>query len=47
MVPTYTVTYIGNGNTGGNPPTDNNPTPTAQTVTVLGNTNGLVKSDRL
>ena len=41
--PTFTVTYNGNGNTGGNVPTDPNNYTQGQTVTVLGNTGSLVK----
>jgi hypothetical protein len=41
----YTVTYDGNGNTGGSAPNDpNSPYPSGATVTVLGNTGGLVKT---
>jgi uncharacterized repeat protein (TIGR02543 family) len=36
LVPTYTVTYNGNGNTGGAAPTDSNHYTQGQTVTVLG-----------
>jgi uncharacterized repeat protein (TIGR02543 family) len=42
--PTYTVTYNGNGSTGGTVPTDNNPYEQSATVTVLGNTGSLVKT---
>lgn len=43
--PTYTVTYDGNGNTGGTAPTDaNSPYASGSTVTVLGNTGSLVKT---
>ncbi|OKP93860.1 InlB B-repeat-containing protein, partial [Paenibacillus sp. P46E] len=42
--PTYTVTYNGNGNTGGTVPTDSNSYPQGDVVTVLGNTGTLVKS---
>ena len=41
---TYTVTYDGNGNTGGTVPTDSNTYRTFQMVTVLGNMGSLVKS---
>ncbi len=42
---TYTVTYDGNGNTGGTAPVDpNSPYNYNSTVTVLGNTGGLVKT---
>ncbi|NMI06915.1 hypothetical protein HF638_23275, partial [Paenibacillus sp. SZ31] len=42
--PTYTVTYNGNGSTGGTVPTDSNPYEQSATVTVLGNTGSLVKT---
>jgi uncharacterized repeat protein (TIGR02543 family) len=42
--PTYTVTYNGNGSTGGTVPTDSNPYEQNETVTVLGNTGSLVKT---
>ncbi|WP_341279729.1 InlB B-repeat-containing protein [Paenibacillus sp. FSL H8-0537] len=42
--PTYTVTYNGNGSTGGSVPTDSNPYAQNATVTVLGNTGSLVKT---
>jgi uncharacterized repeat protein (TIGR02543 family) len=43
---TYTVTYDGNTNTGGDPPVDgSSPYATGATVTVLGNTGSLVKTD--
>jgi uncharacterized repeat protein (TIGR02543 family) len=42
----YTVTYNGNGNTGGTVPTDpNSPYLVGSSVTVLGNTGGLVKTN--
>jgi uncharacterized repeat protein (TIGR02543 family) len=41
---TYSVTYNGNGNTGGTVPTDNNAYASGATVTVLGNPNGLTLS---
>ncbi len=41
---TYAVTYSGNGNTGGTPPVDPNSYQEGQTVTVLGNTGGLVNT---
>jgi len=41
---TYTVTYDGNTNTGGTPPTDGNSYQEGAEVTVLGNTEGLVKT---
>jgi len=42
--PTYTVTYNGNGNTGGNIPVDTTNYADGQTVTVSGNTGNLVKT---
>nr|WP_254075741.1 InlB B-repeat-containing protein [Paenibacillus tritici] len=42
--PTYTVTYSGNGSTGGTVPTDSNPYTKNATVTVVGNTGSLVKT---
>ena len=42
--PTYTVTYDGNGNTGGNVPVDSNSYLAGATVTVLGNTGILTKT---
>ena len=42
--PTYTVTYSGNGNTGGSVPIDSGAYIQGETVTVLGNTGSLVKS---
>ncbi|MFC0393615.1 InlB B-repeat-containing protein [Paenibacillus mendelii] len=42
--PTYTVTYDGNGSTGGAAPSDNGMYETGTTVTVLGNTGNLVKA---
>ena len=42
---TYTVTYFGNGSTGGSPPTDSSsPYSPGNTVTILGNTGTLVQS---
>jgi uncharacterized repeat protein (TIGR02543 family) len=41
----YTVTYDGNGNTGGAVPVDGNAYAPAATVTVLGNTGNLVKTN--
>ena len=42
---TYTLTYSGNGNTGGTPPIDSNsPYLVGSTVTVLDNTGGLTNS---
>ncbi len=41
---TFTVTYNGNGNTGGAVPTDGGTYETGATVTVLGNTGNLVKT---
>ncbi len=43
--PTYTVTYNGNGNTGGSVPIDSTNYVQGQTVTVLGNTGSLVKTN--
>ncbi len=40
----YTVTYDGNGSTGGSVPTDSNQYLDTATVTVLGNTGSLVKT---
>lgn len=42
--PTYTVTYDGNGNTGGTAPVDSASYEWGQTVTVLGNTGNLTKT---
>lgn len=43
-VPLYTLTYNGNGNTGGAAPSDvNSPYPSGNSVTVLGNTGALVR----
>jgi len=43
--PTYTLTYDGNGNTGGNPPVDGlSPYNSGSTVITLGNTGTLVNS---
>ncbi len=42
--PTYTVTYNGNGNTGGSVPTDSNTYLQSASVTVAGNTGNLTKS---
>ena len=42
--PTYTVTYYGNGNSGGTVPPDNNNYITGTTVTVVGNTGFLAKT---
>ena len=41
----YTVTYDGNGNTGGSVPVDGTSYPEGDTVTVLRNTGNLVKTD--
>lgn len=43
-VPTYTVTYDGNGSTGGSVPIDGNRYASGASVTVLGNTGSLVKT---
>ena len=43
--PTYTLTYNGNTNTGGNVPTDHySPYTSGLSVTVLGNSGSLVKT---
>jgi len=42
--PTYTVTYTGNGNTGGSVPVDTTNYTQGQTVTVSGNTGNLILS---
>jgi hypothetical protein len=42
---TFTVTYDGNGHTGGSVPTDSNDYKEGVAVTVLGNTSSLVKTD--
>ncbi len=42
--PTYKVTYVSNGATSGNVPIDSTNYETGMTVTVLGNTGGLVKA---
>ncbi|HBX24438.1 MAG TPA: hypothetical protein DEF34_12535, partial [Desulfotomaculum sp.] len=44
VLPTYTVNYDGNSNTGGSPPTDSNAYYQGDTVTVLGNTGNLEKT---
>jgi uncharacterized repeat protein (TIGR02543 family) len=42
---TYTVTYLGNGNTGGSSPTDtNSPYNSGTSVTILGNSGSLTQS---
>ena len=44
-LPSYTVTYNGNGSTGGTAPTDtNSPYTSGSTITVLGNTGALTKT---
>jgi uncharacterized repeat protein (TIGR02543 family) len=43
-IPTYTVTYNGNGNTSGSVPVDSTNYQQGQTVTVLGNTGNVVKT---
>jgi uncharacterized repeat protein (TIGR02543 family) len=43
-VTNYTVTYSGNGSTGGTAPVDGSSYTNGQTVTVLGNTGSLVKT---
>ncbi len=45
VVISYSVTYDGNGNTGGSVPTDSGTYVTGSTVTVQGNTGSLVKND--
>lgn len=45
LIPTYTVTYNGNGATGGTVPVDSNKYASGATVTVLGNTGDLVNTD--
>lgn len=46
QIQTYTVTYNGNGHTGGTAPTDSNsPYNTGATVTVLGNIGNLTKNN--
>ncbi len=42
--PTFTVTYNGNGNTGGSAPTDANAYQQGASVTIKGNTGNLVKT---
>ena len=44
LIPTYTMTYSGNGSAGGTVPTDANSYQQGATVTVLGNTGSLVKT---
>ena len=44
LIPTYAVTYDGNGNTAGAAPADNNHYTVGQSVTVLGNTGNLSKT---
>jgi CSLREA domain-containing protein/uncharacterized repeat protein (TIGR02543 family) len=44
VIPTYSVTYNGNGSTGGSVPIDGNAYVAGATVTVLGNTGSLVKT---
>ena len=42
----YTITYDGNGNTGGNPPVDSNsPYPETDPVTVLAGSTGFIKTN--
>ena len=45
-LPTYTVTYNGNGNTGGNVPVDSTNYLQNQTVTVLGNIGSLTETGK-
>ncbi len=42
--PTYTVSYSGNGNTGGSVPVDTTGYEQGQSVTVLGNTDNLIRT---
>jgi uncharacterized repeat protein (TIGR02543 family) len=44
LLPTYTVTYDGNGSTGGTAPADGNAYLASDTVTVKGNTGSLTKT---
>jgi len=44
LIPTYTVTYIGNGNTGGSAPIDGNSYQQGVNVTIIGNMGNLVKT---
>ena len=44
LIPTYSVIYDGNGSTGGSVPEDGNSYINGATVTVLGDTGGLVKT---
>ena len=44
VLPSYSVTYYGNTNTGGSVPTDGNSYSSGDTVTVLGNTGSLIKT---
>jgi hypothetical protein len=44
LAATFSVTYNGNGNTGGSVPVDGNAYAASATVTVLGNTGALVKT---
>jgi len=41
---THGLTYLGNGSTSGTPPSDSGSYPAGATVTVLGNTGGLVRT---
>ncbi len=43
--PTYTVTYYGNGATGGSPPNDPNSYEQGENVQVLGNTNNMERTN--
>lgn len=45
--PTYSVTYLGNGQTSGSPPVDTSAYKAGDTVTVLGNTGKLLKIDKV
>ncbi len=44
VLPTYTVTYDGNGDGGGKVPTDSKQYKSQETITVLGNTGNLMKA---
>ena len=44
VTPAYIVTYVGNGGTGGLPPSDSNLYKAGASVTVLGNTGGLART---
>ena len=44
LIPTYSVSYDGNGNTGGLAPVDSTAYKEGDTATVLGNSNGLTRT---